>query len=354
MKHRSTSDQPRCVVTPDPEATLESVATPSVPTRRLAAAVIESFSAPDLERVAAQAGVPVDVLAAARDAFISAGTAAVHGLDRQQRWLQFSISLGPDGWQRIVRSDTGTRLRAWLREGAGRGFFFMHKAPGLRVRFCGVDDGCAGALREALDGLLLDTTITAWTPGPYDAEVMQFGGATGLSLTHRWFTAESLAVLEHRRLLLDDTARIGSELFSLMLIDRLLRRLCDDWERWDVWCKLALTGRLVDDAAGAVDPSRARATRLLLSHQARILGAAGEPERELFARYDAALDELCPDIQEAVDAGRLLWGLREILPFWMVFHWNRMAFDFETQKSLAATVAAALSPKLTPEAEIQP
>ncbi|MEU2030744.1 thiopeptide-type bacteriocin biosynthesis protein [Nocardia amamiensis] len=334
----------------DTESTLKSIATPSVPTRKLAAAVIESFAAPDLERVAAQAGVPVDVLVAARDAFISAGTAAIHGLDRQQRWLQFSISLGPDGWQRIVRSDIGTRIRVWLRDGPGRGFFFMHKEPGLRVRFCGVDDGCAGALREALDVFVAETTITAWTSGPYDAEVMQFGGATGLSLTHQWFTAESLAVLEHHRLRLDGTARIGSELFSLMLIDRLLRRLCDDWERWDVWCKLALTGRLVGDAAGAVDLSRSRATRLLLSHQARILGAAGEPERKMFARYDTALDELCPEIQAAVDAGRLLWGLREILPFWMVFHWNRMAFDFETQKLLAATGAAALSPKGTPEA----
>jgi thiopeptide-type bacteriocin biosynthesis protein len=337
-------------MTPDPERTFESVATPSVPTRKLAAAVIESFAAPDLARVAAQAGVPADVLVAARDAFISAGTAAIHCLDRQQRWLQFSISPGPDGWQRIVRSDIGTRISAWLQEGPGRGFSFMHKAPGLRVRFCGVDDGCAGALSEALDELMTDTTITAWTPGPYDAEVTQFGGATGLSLTHRWFTAESLAVLEHHRLLLDGTARIGSELFSLMLIDRLLRRLCDAWERWDVWCKLALTGRLVDDAAGAVDPSRSRATRLLLSHQARILDAASEPERTLFARYDAALDELCPEIQAAVDAGQLLWGLREILPFWMVFHWNRMAFDLDTQKSLAAMAAAALSPKLTPEA----
>jgi thiopeptide-type bacteriocin biosynthesis protein len=334
---------------PDPESALESVATPSVPTRKLAAAVIESLAAPDLERVAAQAGVPVDLLMAARDAFISGGIAAIHSLERQQRWLQFSISLGPDGWQRIVRSDIGTRIRAWLGDGPGREFFFMQKAPGLRVRFCGVDDGCAGALRQALDALMTETTITAWTAGPYDAEVMQFGGATGLSLTHRWFTADSLAVLEHSRLRLDGTARIGSELFSLMVIDRLLRRLYDDWERWDVWCKLTLTGRLLHGAVGAVDPSRSRATRMLLSHQPRILGAASEPERMLFARYDAALDGLCPEIQDAVDAGRLLWGLREILPFWMVFHWNRMAFDFETQKSLAATVAAALSPKLAAE-----
>lgn len=337
-------------MTPYPESTHESVATPSVPTRMLAAAVMESLTAPNLEQVAVQAGMTVDVLVAARDAFISGGTAAIHCLDRQQRWLQYSISVGPDGWQRIVRSDIGTRILAWLRGGPGRGFFYMHKPPGLRVRFCGVDGRCADALKEALDVHVAEATITSWSAGPYDAEVTQFGGATGLSLTHRWFTAESLAVLEHHRLRLDGTAQIGSELFSLLLIDRLLRRLCDDWERWDVWCKLALTGRLVDDAADAVDLSRSRAIRLLLSHQARILGAASEPERTLFAQYDAALDELCPEIQAAVDAGRLLWGLREIVPFWMVFHWNRMAFDFETQKRLAATVAAALSPKLTPEA----
>ena len=171
-----------------------------------------------------------------------------------------------------------------------------------------MDDGCAEALPDALDSLVADGAVTAWTRGPYDAEVAQFGGPTGLALTHRWFTAESLAVLEHHRLRLNGTARIGSELFSLMLIDRLLRRLYDDWECWDVWCKLSLTGRLVDDAAGAVDPSRARAARVLLSNQARILGAASEPERTQFARYDRLLDDIVPDIIAAVDAGRLLWG----------------------------------------------
>jgi thiopeptide-type bacteriocin biosynthesis protein len=322
----------------------------SVHTRRLASAVIESLTAPDLEGVAAQAGVTVGLLVTARDAFISAGTAAIHDLDRRRRWLQFSIALDLDGWQRIVRGDCGIRIGAWLEGGPGRGFFFMHKPPGLRVRFCGVDDGCAGVLGDALDGLVADEAITSWTPSPYDAEVAQFGGASGLSLTHRWFTAESLAVLEHHRLRLHGAARIGSELFSLLLIDRLLRRLCDDWERWDVWCKLTLTGRLTDAAARTVDPSRARATRLLLSHQSRILRAASEPERTLFARYDAALDEIAPDIDAAVNAGTLLWGLREILPFWIVFHWNRMRFDAATQDSLGALMVAALSPKLSPQA----
>jgi thiopeptide-type bacteriocin biosynthesis protein len=337
-------------MSPDAQPPPEPEAMTSIPTRKLASAVIESLTAPDLERVAAEAGVDVGVLVGARDAFICAGTAAIHDLDRQRRWLQFSIAVDTDGWQQIVRSDVGNRIRAWLQDRPGRGFFFLHKAPGLRVRFCGVDDGCAPVLNEALDGLLADGAITAWTSGPYDAEVTQFGGVTGLSLTHRWFTAESFAVLDHHRWRLHGTARIGSGLFSLMLIDRLLRRLCDDWERWDVWCKLSLTGRLAVDAARTVSPSRARAARVLLSHPSRILAAASEPERKLFARYDAALDEIVPDLVAAVDAGLLLWGLREILPFWIVFHWNRMRFDLATQESLAAQMVAALSPKLDPEA----
>jgi thiopeptide-type bacteriocin biosynthesis protein len=333
-------------MTPDRQPTFEPVAMSSVHTRALASAVIESLTASDLEHVAAQAGVTVELLVTARDAFICAGTAAIHDLDRGRRWLQFSISLGPGGWRQVVASDVGNRIDVWLRGRPGRGFFFLHKPPGLRVRFCGVDDECVEVLRDALNGLVADGAITAWTPGPYDAEVTQFGGDIGLALTHRWFTAESLAVLEHHRLRLDGTARIGSGLFSLMVIERLARRLYDDWERWDVWCKLSLTGRLAEDAAGNVDPARARSARLLLSHQARILGAASEPERTLFTRYDAALDELVPHIDAAVQASDLLWGLREILPFWIVFHWNRMRFDAATQQSLAATMVAALSPKL--------
>jgi thiopeptide-type bacteriocin biosynthesis protein len=330
----------------DPEPT----SVPSVDTCKLASAVIESLAASDPERVAARAGVTVELLLTAREAFISAGTAAIHDLDRQRRWLQFSISLDLDGWRQIMRSDIGIRIEAWLRGRSDRGFFFAHKPPGLRVRFCGVDDSCASVIGDELDGLVAAEAITAWTPGRYDAEVTQFGGATGLSLTHRWFTAESLAVLEHHRLRLDGTARIGSELFSLMLIDRLLRRMYDGWECWDVWCKLALTGRLADEPARTVDPSRARAARVLLSHQSRILSSASESERTLFSHYDAALDELVPEIEAAVNGGQLLWGLREILPFWIVFHWNRMRFDAGAQESLAAVMVAALSPKLKPEA----
>jgi hypothetical protein len=76
---------------------------------------------------------------------------------------------------------------------------------------------------------------------------MQFGGATGLSLTHRWFTAGSLAVLEHHRLRLNGKARVGSELFSLMLIDRLRRRRYDDREllveRGRAWARRRWGGR---------------------------------------------------------------------------------------------------------------
>ena len=75
-------------MTPDRQPTIEPVAMSSVHTRALASAVIESLTASDLEHVAAQAGVTVELLVTARDAFICAGTAAIHDLDRGRRWLR--------------------------------------------------------------------------------------------------------------------------------------------------------------------------------------------------------------------------------------------------------------------------
>ena len=53
-------------MTPDRQPTIEPVAMSSVHTRALASAVIESLTASDLEHVAAQAGVTVELLVTAQ------------------------------------------------------------------------------------------------------------------------------------------------------------------------------------------------------------------------------------------------------------------------------------------------
>jgi hypothetical protein len=176
--------------------------------------------------------------------------------------------------------------------------------------------------------------------------VSQLGGPVGLDLTHRFFTAESVAVLAHHRLRLSGTARLDRELFSLILIDRLLRQVTDAWEKWDVWCKMTLAGRPADtQSAISIDAGDPGIALTLLNHQSRVLDAASNDERELFARYDAGLERLAPKIHAAVEDGTLACGIREILPFWIVCHWNRMRFPPETQERLSGLMVRALSPR---------
>jgi thiopeptide-type bacteriocin biosynthesis protein len=280
----------------------------------------------------------------AREAVVAAGTAAaIHELSRRSRWLQYSLE--QHGWERIVSGDLQARLRVWLDEDPDRAFFFVHKPPGVRVGFRGVEDDFAGAITPTFEALAAEGAIRSWTIGPYDADVSQLGGPVGLDLTHRFFTAESVAVLAHHRLQLSGTARLDRELFSLILIDRLLGQVTDAWETWDVWCKMTFAGRPADtQSAISIDAGDPRIALTLLNHQSRVLDAVSNDERELFAHYDAGLERLAPKIHAAVEDGTLSWGIREILPFWIARHWNRMRFPAQTQERLSALMVRALSP----------
>ena len=171
---------------------------------------------------------------------------------------------------------------------------------------------------------------------PYDPEVYQFGGEEGLDAAHEFFTIESAAVLEYHRLVVGAEARLEPEIFSLLLLDSLLGQVTDDaFELWDTWCKMELTGRRFQPDANERDRLRdsldAACTTLrpLLAEPVRVAEAASQAERDLLQRYRSRLPPVINHLRCLAATGTLLWGLREILPFWVIFHWNRMRFLFE-------------------------
>jgi hypothetical protein len=125
----------------------------------------------------------------------------------------------------------------------------------------------------------------------------------------------------------------------------MFREVVEDvWEEWDVWCWHKLTGRVQsEDIAAAEELARFRERLLPLLDQPRT--HMTDEEQRAWVRYEQAVAAIAPRVSEASRAGRLLWPLRQILPFWSIFHWNRMAFDTGQQHLLAMLMIAVLSPK---------
>ncbi|MEX1362766.1 MAG: thiopeptide-type bacteriocin biosynthesis protein, partial [Nannocystaceae bacterium] len=188
--------------------------------------------------------------------------------------------------------------------------------------------------------------------GTYEPEVHQFGGPVGLALAHELFTIESRAVLEYGQLLDSGRTAVDPIVFSLFVVGALLRRVVGDrWEMWDAWMHMDLAGRRVQ-----LDPARRAELVDELAEQREVLEAlAMEPEslceeldeveRPLFRRYLDGLDGFAERLTAAASSGELHYGLREILPFYIVFHWNRMRFDRGLQCTLVFYMTQVLSPK---------
>ena len=184
------------------------------------------------------------------------------------------------------------------------------KPPGIRLRFGAVDSRCGADIRRTLDELVAAHVVAGWSEAPYEEEVFQFGGQVGLELAQWYFTVEGLAVAEYHRLRLRGEARLAPPEFSVLLLDRLLRSVTnDDWEVWDIWCNMRLTGRLDGDALAPAASSAERSERLL-RQPAAYLGLAGPQERSLYERYVEFAEPVCAAVRAAEADGALLWGLR--------------------------------------------
>jgi thiopeptide-type bacteriocin biosynthesis protein len=258
---------------------------------------------------------------------------------------------------RFLHAELGRAVGGWLDDGTIDGFFFMNKDPGCRLRFRSKEP--EADFRRRLTGWLAheleDDRAIAFEFGIYEPEVHQFGGPVGLALCHELFTLESRAVLELGHLGDDGRTSVDPVVLSLFLVNALLRRVVGDrWEQWDAWMHMDLTGRRVELGA-----ERRAELMAELAEQREVLEALAlepealceeldEVERPVLQRYLDGLDGVAGRLVEAAAAGRLCFGLREILPFWIVFHWNRMRFDHALQCSLVFYMTEILSPKARP------
>ena len=289
------------------------------------------------------ADLPPEQFAALESAFIAAGLAEITQVVEVPIWTQVNLTLAPQEhcYERLVCGPFFATVENWLATGFLEDFFFMHKPPGLRLRFRGKSGSVAPDVAPLMEQLISSGTAVDYAFGTYEPEVYLFGGPVGMELAHAFFTADSLLILDYVRRCATGDAVLPSPMVSLIMLDRMLVIVTGDpWEAWDVWMRVhslrggvEIFGSLLEDAGKILD---------LAGYAIPILVA-----KLLLPGLDAFEDRIVvigQRIQQALIKGQLPTGLRRLLPFWIAFHWNRMGFGLEMQQHLAAAMVQLRSP----------
>ncbi|MGW2485765.1 thiopeptide-type bacteriocin biosynthesis protein [Streptomyces sp. NPDC001606] len=294
--------------------------------------------------------VPVDAsdpaYQAARHTFLTAGLTALRHDLPETGWTQLNLTPGPAAWHRTYRAIADT-ARELIARGTARSFFFMHKPPGLRLRFEAArpdDEELHKELTRRFQDL--DGQLSPPLRVRYEPETYLFGGPASMRHVHELFTADSFAWLDHHTATGDADGHpqpLADWRLSLLLLGELLAGLgIVGWEHRGVWEAVR------DDTGRRLGPhqdadTRRAATGIRAAWQAghRGLLAAAPPERR------AALEAHTAAVRQAAErwrtgyfeSGDALIGPRRAAAHHVVFHWNRGRLSLARQSLLTHALA---------------
>lgn len=279
-------------------------------------------------------------LAQARQVFLAAGLAALSEVHGGREWAQLGLGLDTPAGPRLY-GQLADAARALLDDGTAVNFFFMHKPPGLRVRFQAAA-GRRDELRARMVTLVERLPVREVRPAVYEPEASLFGGSTSMEFVHQLFTADALGWLEVHR------DRVGDPAPAWAVSLLLLRAVFDGlgivgWEdrgvwdlvRRDVGRRLSAAARQVSGldqaAAGLVAhwAAPARNRELLPEWAQAVVDRHRERALLIGARWRAGYFE--------TDEARV--GPRRCAAYYTVFHWNRARLSGVRQCLIAESLA---------------
>jgi thiopeptide-type bacteriocin biosynthesis protein len=308
-----------------------------------------------LPTAAANAGLTPDDLAAAAEIYHAAGSEALtqhHDSGWQQLYLRFT------DWQdadHVAAAHLLPVLDNAEQASQIDGWWFIRKNPCWRLRLRPTQPGSADEVRAALDQLTADGHLT-WWPGTYEAETAAFGGGAAMDTAHTLFTADSRGILA---LTAAGGTAVGRRELSILLCSALARGAGLEWyERGDLFDRVCTERPLPPDVP-------ADKLTALSNDFASLLRADTTPEGPLFtpdgpmgaqAAWGDAFQIAGRDLAQANRAGQLHRGLRDILSYHVIFHWNRLGLPARTQALLAHAARQAILGPRSParRAAVQP
>jgi thiopeptide-type bacteriocin biosynthesis protein len=285
-------------------------------------------------------------LVSLRSAFLSAGLRAVEAASCPLSWIQIGLGLGYGG----ARADVYRRLARIVHElmavTSVHNFFFMHKPPGLRVRF-----EVATACREGIEQKLYEQMslwhkegiVTDVAPGIYEPEIYLFGGLVSMRSVHQLFTLDSLAWLDFHNLT-NAEASDTTWALSLAMLQTLFEGLhIVGWEDLGVWDRIRRqTGRRLP--AEALSRSEFKtftaAIKTKWQHPSALFGELSPLAQGIAETFQqTARPVIARWHHDYFSTGQACIGPREAAAFFTIFHWNRAALSYERQSLLTEALA---------------
>ncbi|MFE7577651.1 thiopeptide-type bacteriocin biosynthesis protein [Streptomyces sp. NPDC057521] len=226
--------------------------------------------------------------------------------------------------------------------GAINGWWYTRKHPCWRLRLrIQLAVGAKLTIGDALDRLVAEGHLQRWWPGIYEPETPAFGGETSMTAAHALFVTDSREVQQLRR---RGGLTVGPRELSVLLCTIMMRAARLEWyEQGDVWDRVITTEHrsAISDVPAEQLNARAEQIRpLLLADSDALLrpGGALEPAAEWAAAFREAGQALARGVQD----GTLDRGLRQVLSYHVIFHWNRLGLSMRGQSILAWAARAAI------------
>ena len=270
-----------------------------------------------------------------RDRFLTAGLVALRQAPDGRRWVAVGLRCAAEPSTELWAELAGTARE--LLAGPASDFFFMRKAPGLRLRFEATDEARVSRLREALwdsaDGWRRAGLVAEVTPAVYEPEQQLFGGARSMRHVHRLFTVDSLAWLDFHAGAAGD---VPAWRFSLSLLRALMDGLgVVGWEDLDVWDRIRRQAfRTLPASVIGRDAFVRAATGVRAAWAAT--GDGADPVARVRSEVTMVASRWSTDYFAGPDA---CVGPREACTFATIFHWNRGGLSMLRQGLLAEVLA---------------
>jgi thiopeptide-type bacteriocin biosynthesis protein len=276
-----------------------------------------------------------------RNSFLNAGLAELAFAPSDSRWIQMGARPADIRNKKEVYRLVLDQVRELLDQNRISNFFFLHKPPGLRLRF----ETRSTNLRSLR--LNLWATFGEWqereliadlTPAVYEPESYLFGGTRSMRFVHDLFTVDSLTWLDFH---ITNTALQPGAAWAMSLI--MLRQIfghlgITGWEVLDVWERIR-------DKTGRSLPAEVRDSESFetCSQQIQAAWENGEAFRD---QLPAELNDRLNTFNSATSLLLSRWlseyfqtshatiGPREAAAFFTIFHWNRAGIPLARQALL--------------------
>ena len=305
---------------------------------RVEAAVLRVLAGISVTASASVAGLPTADLTEAVAAFHRAGRDA---LQRQAAANCWQAYIEFEDWD-TSRSTADTKLAPALHSATAVGatWWFIRKYPCWRLRLHNPSAGNAAAtIAIALDDLVKGGAVRRWWQSVYEPEEPAFGGPLAMTVAHTLFHADSTQILN------PPTVPLGQRELSVLLCTAMFRAAGAEWyEQGDVWHRVSLERPF---------PSETDTSRLdtLIGDVHNLLHADTSADGPLFgitgplmpaARWAEDFRRAGRELGEANRTGALERGLRQVLSYHVIFHWNRLGLPTHAQALLAAAASRAI------------